>query len=96
LRETPPPDSLAHTLTLFAERGRLPFYEDETFSRDSWLAVLLGQGVIPAHVDPLIDAVPPAESDAAMARIGETIARLVPALPTQVQFLANVQRQAAR
>jgi tryptophan halogenase len=96
LRETPPPDSLAHTLTLFAERGRLPFYEDETFSRDSWLAVLLGQGVIPAHVDPLIDTVPPAESDAAMARIGETIARLVPALPTQVQFLANVQRQAAR
>ena len=27
---------------------RLPYYEEETFSRDSWLAVLLGQGVDPA------------------------------------------------
>ena len=34
-------------LSLFRERGRLPIYEEETFSRDSWLAVLLGQGVIP-------------------------------------------------
>jgi len=96
LRQAPPPDSLAHTLRLFAERGRLPFYEDETFSRDSWLAVLLGQGVIPAYVDPLIDTVAPAESARAMAAMRDTIARLVPALPTQAQFLANAQRQPAR
>lgn len=77
LRDSPAPDSLAHTLRLFADRGRLPFYEDETFSRDSWLAVLLGQGVIPAQVDPLIDTVPPAESAQAMTAIRETIGRLV-------------------
>ena len=32
------------TLALFAERGRLPYYEEETFARESWAAVLLGQG----------------------------------------------------
>lgn len=53
-----PPDSLAHTLSLFAERGRLPYYEEETFSRDSWLAVLLGQGLEPRRTDPLADIVP--------------------------------------
>lgn len=53
-----PPDSLAHTLSLFAERGRLPYYEEETFSRDSWLAVLLGQGFEPRRTDPLADIVP--------------------------------------
>lgn len=96
LRDTPPPPSLAHTLGLFRERGRLPFYEEETFGRDSWLAVLLGQGLLPAHVDPLIAVVPPAESERAMAAMRNQFTRHVPALPTQAQFLGNIQRQAAR
>lgn len=53
-----PPDSLAHTLALFAERGRLPYYEEETFSRESWAAVLLGQGFEPSRTDPLADSLP--------------------------------------
>ena len=96
MRGTAPPDSLAHTMRLFAERGRLPFYEDETFDRDSWLAVLLGQGLIPRRTDPLIDAVPPAISEAAMASMREGIARLISTLPTHADFLRNLQRQAAR
>jgi tryptophan halogenase len=57
-----PPDSLAHTLALFAERGRLPIYEEETFSKDSWLAVLLGQGFQPKRINPLTDVVSSAEA----------------------------------
>jgi tryptophan halogenase len=90
------PDSLAHTMRLFAERGRLPFYEDETFARDSWLAVLLGQGIIPRRTDPLIDAVPVAQSERAMASMRDGIARLVSTLPPHAEFLRNLQRQAAR
>jgi len=96
MRDTTPPDSLAHTMRLFSERGRLPFYEDETFARDSWLAVLLGQGVIPRRTDPLIDAVPPAQSERAMTAMREGIARLAPTLPPHADFLRNLQRQAAR
>jgi len=95
-RDTAPPPSLAHTLALFMERGRLPFYEEETFTRDSWLAVLLGQGLIPGRIDPLIDAVPPAQSQSAMAAMRDGLARLVPTLPTHAEFLINLQRQAAR
>jgi tryptophan halogenase len=91
-----PPQSLAHTLSLFRERGRLPIYEEETFSRDSWLAVLLGQGVIPERTDPLIDTVPPAQADQAMARMREAIATIVPTLPTQAAYLLNLSRQFAR
>jgi len=96
MRDTAPPLSLKHTLDLFRERGRLPFYEEETFSRDSWLAVLLGQSVIPTHIDPLIDIVPSVQSERTMAAMRERIARQIPALPTQAQFLGNIQRQAAR
>jgi tryptophan halogenase len=91
-----PPKSLAHTLSLFKARGRLPIYEEETFSRDSWLAVLLGQGVIPARTDPLIDSVSPAQADQAMAKLRETIAAMVPTLPTHAAYLRNLSRQFAR
>ena len=52
-----PPPSLQHSLSLFRERGRLPYYQEETFSRDSWLTVLLGQGIRPRRIDPLADLV---------------------------------------
>jgi tryptophan halogenase len=63
------PPSLAHTLGLFAERARLPFHEEETFARDSWLAVLLGQGVRPRRIDPLTDLIPEDQARAALDRM---------------------------
>ena len=91
-----PPSSLAHTLALFRERGRLPFYEEETFSRDSWLAVLLGQGLIPRRTDPLIEIVAPAAAVEAMARMRGAIEALIPTLPTHDHYLQTLTRQAAR
>ena len=61
------PPSLAHTLALFAERGRLPYYEEETFARDSWAAVLLGQGYLPRRIDALADSVSREQAEAALA-----------------------------
>jgi tryptophan halogenase len=96
LRTVEPPASLAHSLTLFAERGRLPFYEEETFSRDSWLAVLIGQGLIPRRTDPLIESVAPAVSARAMAQMRDGVAALVATLPNQASVLNDLKRQAAR
>ncbi|MET3726252.1 tryptophan 7-halogenase [Sphingomonas trueperi] len=89
---TEPPDSLAHTLRLFRERGRLPFYEEETFDRDGWLAVLFGQGVLPRRIDPLADAVPPARAADAMARHRDRIAQAVRPLPTLAAYRAAQSR----
>jgi tryptophan halogenase len=91
-----PPASLAHTLALFRERGRLPVYEEETFSRDSWLAVLLGQGVMPRRVDPLTGSLPAGDARAAMARMREAIAAAVAAAPSHATHLSNLMRQTAR
>lgn len=92
----PLPDSLARTLRLFRERGRLPFHEEETFGRDSWLAVLLGQGVVPRRDDPLTDLVPPEQAAPAMAQMQEAIRRMLPALPTHGAFLDHLMRQTRR
>jgi tryptophan halogenase len=89
------PPSLGHTLQQFRERGRLPFYEEETFSRDSWLAVLLGQSVMPKRVDPLTDAVAPAQSEKAMEQTRESIRTFVGRLPKYSDFLQRLSQKAA-
>ena len=48
------PDSLAEKMDLFAEAGRIFRYEDELFSKPSWIAVLLGQNVLPRNTDPIV------------------------------------------
>jgi tryptophan halogenase len=87
-----PPPSLAHTLSLFQERGRLPFYEEETFARDSWLAVLFGQGVFPTRIDPLADVVAPETAETAISRLRTMIAKTVPTLPSHEAYLRHFQR----
>ncbi|MBB3349238.1 tryptophan halogenase [Sphingomonas sp. BK069] len=90
------PESLDRTLRLFAERGRLPFFEEETFARDDWLALLLGQGVVPRRVDPLIDVTAAADSDRAMAAYRVAIAQAVARCPTADEYLATARKRLAR
>jgi tryptophan halogenase len=90
-----PPPSLAHTLALFRERGRLPFHEEETFDRDSWFTVLLGQGFVPQRIDPLTDVVTDDEAESAMASVADRIARRIPTLPTPAAFRRSFESQVA-
>ena len=92
----PLPDSLAHTLALFRDRGRLPLYEEETFTRNSWAAVLLGQSVVPRRIDPIIDAIPADQADQAMTQIRERISAIIPTLPTQAAYLRGLAARAPR
>jgi tryptophan halogenase len=58
------PESLQRRLMLFREGGRFLRNEGELFPNASWVAVMLGQGVIPRVVDPLIASVPVSEIEA--------------------------------
>ena len=89
-----PPESLAHTLLLFAERGRLPYYEEETFSRDSWLAVLLGQGFTPRRTDPLADIVPIEDVTRSIANYREAIKSFVDSQPVYHQVFSSLGQHA--
>lgn len=67
------PDSLAHKIALFAESAAAPEYTLGLFSRDSWLAVLEGQGVLPRAYNRLADRIP---LDALKVRLGDLRARI--------------------
>ena len=96
LADVTPPAGLAHMLTQFAERGRLPFHEEETFTRDSWAAILLGQGFLPRRIDPLVEGVPLADVRGAMDRMTDAIAATLPRLPAHAEWRAAQTRRLAR
>lgn len=49
------PDSLRHRLALFQESGRVYKNDNELFNIDSWVQVLLGQGMLPEQYHPIVD-----------------------------------------
>jgi tryptophan halogenase len=95
LEGRPAPESLAHTLEQFEERGRLPFYEEESFTPDQWAAALLGLGVYPRAADPgasgiLDEAVP------AMQGLAARLADLPERLPAYPDYLARMRAAGGR
>jgi tryptophan halogenase len=82
LRSMELPDTLEHKLSLFRARARLPSYQYGLFSRDSWLAVLIGQGIEPQGYDPLAEALPLDILDERLrdfrARIATNVAAMTP------------------
>jgi tryptophan halogenase len=90
------PASLDHTLSQWRERGRLPFYEEETFSRDSWAALLIGQGVFPRRLDPLLGSVPEKESERTMHQLRAAIHSSVAQAPSYSHFLRSLAFQETR
>ena len=85
------PDSLAHTLDQFETRGRLPFFEEETFNQESWLAVLIGLGVIPRNADPASDRVDLKRAESSMAQLAAALAELPARLPEYGDYLDRMR-----
>jgi tryptophan halogenase len=81
------PDSLAHKMELFRERARIVTYKDGLFLEPSWLAVYLGQRVMPHGYDLRADA-PAADAVAAnLTRVREQVQSAVERMPSHEEFL---------
>lgn len=85
------PDSLAHTLDQYETRGRLPFYEEESFDNHSWLAVLGGLGVLPRAIDPVAAGIDPDQAARGLRRLADEVAALPPRLPGYADYLARMR-----
>lgn len=62
------PDSLAEKIELFKSRGQVPTYQDGLFQLHSWLAVYLGQHLLPESWDERVDQF---DADALRHHLGE-------------------------
>jgi len=83
------PDSLQGKIELFRERGVVQEYREGLFLHPSWIAVYLGQRVVPRRYHPLADHRADADLVAALLRLRGTIAQAAGRLPTQDAYIAR-------
>jgi tryptophan 7-halogenase len=83
------PDTLAERLALFAESAHAYQAADDLFRVDSWVQVLLGQGLEPRGYHQLARMMPAEELRRALAGVRENIAAAVQSMPRHADFLKS-------
>lgn len=87
VRTMPIPDSLAEKIELFKARGRVSKYHQGLFLEPSWLAVYLGQRVMPDAYDQRVDLAPPSELRSHLVETRREISRAADSMDSHVDFL---------
>jgi tryptophan halogenase len=88
------PDSLAAKLELWRGKGRIFRHGAELFNTESWVAVLLGQGIVPEDQEPAVHAIDPAIAADALDKMRESYRRMAEHMPRHVQFIESACRAA--
>jgi tryptophan halogenase len=81
------PETLKTKIDLFRARGRLFRYEDELFADANWIAVMVGQNILPESYDPLADAVDIRAVKESADKMRELFLRAALSLPDHRAFL---------
>jgi tryptophan halogenase len=86
------PESLAHRLQMFRERAHVWQREGELFRLDSWMQVMIGQGIKPAHHHPLTKALKDQDLVRLLDGIKASVRQAVDAMPPHQQFVDHYAR----
>lgn len=85
----PVPDSLTQKIELFRETGRVFRKNEELFAENSWIQVMMGQGIMPQSYHPVATKLPPQELAALLDGLRESTARTVASLPEHQAYIAR-------
>ncbi|HEY6452725.1 MAG TPA: tryptophan halogenase family protein [Steroidobacteraceae bacterium] len=88
-RQMPVPDTLRARIELFETCGRISLLEEEHFGEESWLSLLIGQGIEPGDYDPLADELDTEAAHAALAFLRSKIRDAVELLPPHAAYIAQ-------
>jgi tryptophan halogenase len=83
------PPSLRHRIDLFRETGRVFREGNELFAENSWIQVMLGQGILPKRHHPAADLMSDAELSDFLERIRLPIEQTVVRLPMHADYLRD-------
>lgn len=83
------PDKLASKLELWRSKGRLFRDGQELFGPASWVAVLLGQGVVPQEQDPMVTTIDPAMAADTLDKMHLSYRRMAEHMPPHSEFIAR-------
>jgi tryptophan halogenase len=83
------PDSLAGKLDLWRAKGRLFREGRELFGTASWVALLLGQGIVPEEQEPAAAAIDSAMVADALDKMRLSYTRMAEHMPAHADFIAQ-------
>jgi tryptophan halogenase len=81
------PPSLAHRIRLFRESGRVFHEGNELFAENSWIQVMLGQGILPAQHHPVADLMGDAELSEFLGAIRHGVERALAQMPPHADYV---------
>lgn len=90
VREMDVPATLRHRIELFRESARVFRPSDELFAENSWIQVLMGQGVMPRSHHPVADLMGPAELNQFLGDIQLRVSRTVAGLPSHQAYVEQL------
>jgi flavin-dependent dehydrogenase len=85
----PIPDSLHHQIELFRETGRVVLFDADGFAEPSFVAMMMGLGVVPKRYDPFVDQVDLRQLHGHFAGLRDAIAQAVARMPGQGEYIAS-------
>ena len=83
------PDSLRHKIALFKENGRMFRDQNDLFLENSWLQVMVGQGILPKDYHPMANSMSLDYIEETLKKIKAIKADPVSKLPSHDEFLAH-------
>jgi len=83
------PDSLTQKIELFRETGRVFRRNEELFAENSWVQVMMGQGIMPRSYHPIATKLSDAEVTKLLSTIRDNVARTVSGLPDHEAYVAR-------
>ncbi|MFZ2995832.1 tryptophan halogenase family protein [Sphingobium sp.] len=83
------PDTLNERMALFAANGRILLEPGELFTETSWVAVMLGQGLVPRGYDPQADLLDEDDVRAKLDRMRGLVTRGAQALPRHMDYIRD-------
>ena len=83
------PDSLHQKIELFRETGRVFRRHEELFAENSWVQVMMGQGIAPQSHHPIAARLGDDELGRMLATLRGNVARTVAGLPEHHAYVAH-------
>jgi tryptophan halogenase len=81
------PESLTHRIELFKQTGRVFKVPGELFGENSWIQVMLGQGLMPEQYHPIVNMMSDEELERFLTGIHGAAHKLVSQLPEHQRFI---------
>jgi len=87
--DMPIPDTLAQKIELFRETGRVFRKNEELFAENSWVQVMMGQGIVPRAWHPVAEKLSDDELDRLLGMLRQNVERQVASLPEHAAYVAR-------